>query len=105
IPAQLLLGGAGFPATYRVWFWMNPTVAPPGTGASAAATPFTRSNTCTLACCPPPSGPQLSTHACVPSLVKNAYTGRSNPCTTWQVGVVPPVGHVELCGPATMLNG
>src|SRR5579864_4496727 len=80
---------------------MNPTVTPPGIGVTCPATPCTRSSTCTLACTPPHSQPQLRIHACVLSLLKKPKIGRSKPATV----VHTFAGHVAFFCPVTMLNG
>src|ERR1700739_1565811 len=100
-PAQVSDPTGGVPARYKVWFWIKPTVAPPGIAVGGPATLFTRSSDCTLAWVPPHSGPQLRIHACVLSLLKKPNTGRSNPGTLVQT----LAGQVAFFCPATMLKG
>src|ERR1700757_3576924 len=112
-PVQVFTPGCtGFPATYRVWLFRKPTVAPPGMGSIGPVTSFTRSSTCRLAVtpgAPPHSGPQFKIQAVVPSLLKNPKTGRLNPLTVVQTGGLAGGGSTagtqgEDC-PGTTENG
>jgi hypothetical protein len=58
---------------------------------------------CTLACVPPHSAPQFKTYAVLPSVLKTAFTGRSNPATAVVTGLplfISAGEHVNRSGDA-----
>src|SRR5579862_235559 len=85
---EVVPGGTGLPATYRVVPFNRPTLAPP-TGTEAMMAIDGRLSCVTEAGAPEPhSGPQFSTYAVLLSLLKKALTGRANPGISIGITVV-----------------